>query len=89
MGNILSPTEEMQFSVTKLYCFLENGGISEGTGFFFKALEQSDGINFPVIVTNKHVVENAQSAEFRIQISGEDGMPILGKFADGRIDNFQ
>jgi len=61
-----------------------------GTGFFFSFhndLKTSKHI--PVIITNKHVVKDADTGKLRFSLKDTAGNPIPGKFSDLKIDNFE
>src|SRR5690606_7472034 len=70
----LSITEQLAYSTVRLECQTPNG-LSTGTGFFFKFLENGDQ-HVPVIVTNKHVIQNATAGRFIITKSDVEGNPI-------------
>lgn len=40
---------------------------------------EADGIAFPCVVTNKHVVKGAIRGVFHLTLKNEDGTPDLGK----------
>ncbi len=71
----LSVTEQLAYSTVRLECQTPNG-LSTGTGFFFKFLENRDQ-PVPVIVTNKHVIQDATAGRFIITKSNAQGEPIL------------
>ena len=70
----LSITEQLSYSTVRLECQTPSG-LSTGTGFFFKFLENENG-HVPVIVTNKHVIQNATAGRFIITKSDAQGNPI-------------
>ncbi len=70
----LSITEQLSYSTVRLECQTPNG-LSTGTGFFFKFLENENG-HVPVIVTNKHVIQNATEGRFIITKSDAEGNPL-------------
>lgn len=70
----LSITEQLTYSTVRLECQTPSG-LSTGTGFFFKFLENENG-HVPVIVTNKHVIQNASAGRFIITKSDAQGNPL-------------
>lgn len=70
----LSITEQLSYSTVRLECETPSG-LSTGTGFFFKFLENENG-HVPVIVTNKHVIQNATAGRFIITKSDAQGNPL-------------
>lgn len=70
----LSITEQLAYSTVRLE-FQTPNGLSTGTGFFFKFLENGDQ-HVPVIVTNKHVIQGATAGKFIITKSNAQGEPI-------------
>lgn len=84
MAQVFKPdsiTEEMAYSTVKI-----KTNTGSGTGFLFHRPLDNQQI-MPVIITNKHVVENAQDAEIIFHLS-KDGMPS-GETINIRIDNFE
>ena len=49
-----------------------DGATSTGTGFYFNFCVQDD-VCIPVIVTNKHVIENANSMTVFLSVLNDDG----------------
>lgn len=62
-------------------------GSSIGTGFFFIIEVEGKG-SMPILVTNKHVVENATEATICFTKKSGDG-PAFGQFKRWTTDNFQ
>lgn len=50
-----------------------DGATSTGTGFYFNFCVQDD-VCIPVIVTNKHVIENANSMTIFLSVLNDDGV---------------
>lgn len=66
----VTPSEQL------LYCVVRIEGISEnerwtGTGFII-SVEVDDGRNVPILITNRHVVNDAQHLLFRLHRSASD-----------------
>jgi len=70
----LSPSEQLAYSTVRIECDMP-GGMSVGTGFYFR-FNEKDGKHVPAIVTNRHVVQGATDARFYIHWShGPDDKP--------------
>jgi V8-like Glu-specific endopeptidase len=67
---------------------LHSGGSCTGTGFYMQFL-QKEGPGIPVIVTNKHVVENANIGKFHITLANDEGLPDTGKHQLFQFANFE
>lgn len=81
-------SEQIQHSTIRIQTTLSTGGISTGTGFFFKFLEKEGGEYIPVIITNKHVIKDSINGSFRFTIA-KDGQPDHRNIKDYQIPNFQ
>lgn len=57
-----------------------NDGDAYGTGFFFRFCEKDFGTPAPGLVTNKHVLEDAQRISFPLQVGDDSGEPLPGQF---------
>lgn len=62
----------------------KNGNV--GTGFIFGY--EKDNLNYYFLVTNKHVIENSTDGLLRLHY-GDGENPVLGKFKDVKISNFE
>lgn len=85
---MLTAAEQLMHTTVRLECSLTDGRSSTGTGFFFSYPLDPDRI-IPVIVTNKHVIEDAQTGTFVLTAKDENGEPILGSYEAIRLDNFE
>ena len=85
----LSVTERLAYSTVRIECELRGGGLSTGTGFFFRFLEKEDGEHVPAIVTNKHVVRGAAKSQFSLTRRNEEGGPVDGSFFNVTLDNLE
>ena len=73
----LTPSEMLMYSTIRIECLDANGNLSTGTGFFFNFLEnKEENTHVPVIITNKHVIENNTSGKLLFTLSNEKGEPI-------------
>jgi hypothetical protein len=59
------PSERLIFSTVRIKVELADGNEGFGTGFFFK-ISAGDDKFVPVIITNRHVAENAEVASFQL-----------------------
>ncbi|MEB5837035.1 serine protease [Pantoea dispersa] len=79
----MSASQEISKSTVRIECDVVGGGISVGTGFWF-AFADTEKSGLPLLVTNKHVIENAINIRVRLNISSQK-RPEL-KFYDLKID---
>ena len=83
--NLLLP-EQFAFTTARIEATLKTGEKSIGTGFFFSFLHSESAENTnPVLITNKHVVEDAESITFHMTRSSSAGEPVIGDFVQLRI----
>ena len=73
----LSIIERLCFSTVRIETKSKSGLNGSGTGFFFN-LNTKKGI-IPLIVTNKHVIQNMDDATFILTRSSAEGMPEYTK----------
>ncbi|GEC42063.1 hypothetical protein JOH52_002826 [Sinorhizobium meliloti] len=78
--------DQLPHTTSRIETVTANGG-SVGTGFFFN-IEIPDKGTMTIIVTNKHVVDGAQSARIYVSRGGPDG-PVFGVFNSWNIDDIQ
>lgn len=84
----LLPAEQLAHSTVRIACRLADGSVSTGSGFFYAFVKEETG-NVPTIVTNKHVVAGAVSAEFNLTLRGQDGGPLVGQHITIDLDQFE
>lgn len=84
----LTPAETLMHATVRLECTLNNGSISTGTGFFF-SFKVDGTTHVPVIITNKHVINNSKVGAFVLTKSNEQGEPIRGSTERVVLDNFE
>lgn len=75
----LSLSEMLMYSTIRIECRDSSGNLSTGTGFFFNFLEETKPkpkTSVPVIITNKHVVENKVSGKLLFTLSDDNGNPL-------------
>lgn len=70
-------TEELSYITLRISCTLNNGQSSVGTGFIV-IFDAGNDQKCPLIITNKHVVQNAVSCEFHLTEADDAGNPKTG-----------
>jgi hypothetical protein len=73
------PRDEIFFTTTPI-TVATNDGPAYGTGFFFRFCEAQFGTPAPGLVTNKHVLDNAQQVSFPLNVGNERAEPVPGQF---------
>lgn len=82
-----TPVKEFLYSVVQIETTGKNGAISSGTSFVFKDL--SSPIEHQLfLVSNKHVVSDAESGVVFLTKKDSNGMPILGDTIFLKNDGF-
>lgn len=79
----MSVSQVISKSTVRIECDVVGGGTSVGTGFWF-AFAESEESGLPLLVTNKHVIENAATIRVRLNVSSQ-ARPEL-KFYDLTIN---
>lgn len=86
----LSVSEQLTYSTVRIECELKGGGQATGTGFFFRFLESEDKkSHVPVVITNKHVIKNADKGRLIITKSNANNEPLDTEHFSVQIDNFE
>ena len=88
MAERMSPADQLSFTTARIACKTKSGEDSIGTGFFFN-FSMSNGNNVPVIITNRHVIEDAQHGTFQLTDADNNGSPKVGTFTPIYLDAFQ
>jgi hypothetical protein len=88
MAERTSLADQLSFTTTRIACKTTSGEDSVGTGFFFN-LSLRTGNSFPVMITDRHVIEDAQHGIFRLTEADENGSPKLGTFTPVYLEPFQ
>jgi len=83
----LSITDQLSYSTIRIEC-KTNTGISTGTGFFFNFCKTQDGF-IPAIITNKHVIKNAETCSLVFTLKDSNGDPIDRIHHTVNITDFQ
>jgi hypothetical protein len=84
----LDSSEALTYNTVRLQCSLKSGGSSVGTAFGFEFLKQGEE-SIPALVTNKHVIAEADKGIFFLHKTQSGGGPILGSKAPVQLDNFE
>ncbi len=84
----LSYTEQLAHITVRIEVVFKDGQTGSGTGFFFK-LKDTESSYIPVVVTNRHVVQNTAQGYFTLTLKRDDGAPEIGKHKRIRIDEFE
>lgn len=71
--NKLHPIDQLMKSVVRIEATLKGGGVATGSGFAYRFAAREDGLHVPAIVTNKHVIEGAESVSLPISVADERG----------------
>ena len=80
MAKELSIFEQIEFCTTRIEGQNNQGQIWTGTGFFFNlSLSDSQNRIMPLIITNKHVVNNAVQLTIQFSKADENGDPLYSK----------
>ena len=87
MGN-LSIMEQLCFSTTRIETKDINGNSYSGTGFFF-SYNLDGNRTMPVIVTNKHVVKDMVTGQFRMTKADINGNPLHKDHFQIQINQFE
>lgn len=66
----MSVSQVISKSTVRIECDVVGGGISVGTGFWF-AFADNEESGLPLLVTNKHVIENSTSIRIRLNVSSQ------------------
>jgi len=73
----LSVAETMAYTTLRIETFNSSGeALGFGSSFIFELGADTPGMSKPIIVTNKHVVQNANSFRVLICKKGQNGEPI-------------
>ena len=85
----LSMSEQLLYSTVQIVCYSNNRTIiSKGTGFIYGFCRQENGC-YPAVVTNKHVVKDADECELTFHIKDINGNPSNEKITFYVKNNFK
>ena len=65
----------LQYTSVRLNVAAKDGTSWTGTGFFVDALDEEKKNRIPLLVTNRHVLENGESLTLQLRTQNEDGEP--------------
>lgn len=88
MSHDLSISEQLTYSTVRIKCENSEGNVSTGTGFFYRFCKDEDSF-IPAIVTNKHVIKDAEVGEIHINLGTAEGKPKKGKYHKVVFENFE
>ena len=88
MVSKLSISEQLMYSTVRIECTYKNGRTGTGTGFYFDLLEKDNGQTVPVIITNKHVVQDSVKGGILFTLTDTEGNPDFNKKHFWDINNF-
>ena len=71
--NIKDISTQLLYTTIPIYAQKKDKSLSSGTGFIF-SIHETENSSIPLLVTNYHVLENAEAGFFELHI-GENGMP--------------
>ena len=75
----MHPRDRIFYTTTPI-TVTTNDGAAYGTGFFFRFCERHFGAPAPGLVTNKHVLEDAQRVSFPLHVGDHSAEPVPGQF---------
>lgn len=82
-------TEQLAYSTVRIECEMNDGGISSGSGYFFRFKDnQQTHEHIPVVITNKHVIANSKKGKLIFTLQ-KDGKPSDKEHFEFFIDNFE
>lgn len=84
----MSPADQLSFSTVRIACVTKSREASIGTGFFFD-FPFTGNKHIPLIITNRHVIENAVDGTFQLTEAGSEGTPKIGTFTTVKLDSFE
>lgn len=87
----LSISEQLTYATIRIEAInTQEGTISTGTGYFFHFLENTEtNKHVPVIITNKHVIKNAQKGRLIFVTADNNGAPLDQKHHIFNINDFE
>lgn len=76
MKKKLSVTEQLQYSTFRIEGIDQQGYTMTGTGFLFNLMDKDNDRDFPIMVTNKHVIESLVEGRIVFTLADSYGNPI-------------
>ena len=84
----MTVTDQIIHSTVRIECITTSNDRICGTGFICHLCENNNG-NVPVVITNKHVVDNAAKSVFYMTTTTKEGTPQYGHHVMVPVDNFE
>ena len=84
----LSSAEKLAHTTIRIECDTEDEKVSVGTGFFFDLAHHGD-MKLPLLITNKHVVEDSTIGRLYLTQKDDDGGPAIGDIVELELDEFK
>lgn len=86
----LSLSEQLTYSTVRIECEYRDGRSVTGTGFFFQFLNnETNNTHVPVVITNKHVINNTIKGRLIFSKASENGAPLDNQHFQVNFDNFE
>jgi len=86
----LSASEQITYSTVRIECEYENQTNGTGTGFFFQFLkDEQSGSHIPVVITNKHVINNSLRWRLIFTKANTNNEPLDTQHFEVYFDNFE
>jgi len=86
--NINDVSTQLLFMTTPIYTKKKTGETSVGTGFFYNKSHPTDpNLSIPMLVTNRHVIDNASEGVIQIFTADKDGKPITKERVSINLDS--
>ncbi|RUO31620.1 serine protease [Aliidiomarina sedimenti] len=89
MTDFINPIDQLIHSTVRIICEDGQGKSSSGTGYIFLFCQKDDGMAFPCVVTNRHVVNLARRGLFHLTLKNKDGGPSLGDHEQVVLEDIQ
>ncbi len=83
-GKAFKLLDDIRYCTTKLIVETKDGELNIGTGFFF---DFNNPPNNPLLITNKHVVEDWKTISLRLNKADEQKNPLLGDTIEITLEN--
>ncbi|MCG8561917.1 MAG: serine protease [Hyphomicrobiales bacterium] len=81
-------SDQLIHTTVRIECCKADGTQIAGTGFVFNFCQRDEG-SVPAIVTNRHVVEGAETGVFHMTLRGDDGGPRLGEYVEVPLEGIK
>jgi hypothetical protein len=79
----LSISEQLAYNTVRI-----STDVGTGTGFIYRFAVNDSGVHVPAIVTNKHVIEDAEEGEFLLTLASDEGEPLDTEHFSCKFDGF-